>query len=137
VVARRLLEIVMRKMILALLMLALTAPLWAQVTKTASWNAPTARVNGDALTLAEIAGYDLECSRTSGEVVYSAEVPTTPSSHQTGEVFDSGEFVCRMRTKTTDGLQSVWGSSNVFTVGRCDVTDCSPMPPTSITVFLP
>lgn len=127
----------MRRMILVLLGLAITAPLWAAVEKTVSWTAPTQRVNGDALTPGEIAGYDLECYRTGGEVIYSTGVPSSASSHVTPEVFDAGDFRCRMRTNDTGGLQSAWGESNVFTVGRCDVTDCRPQPPSSIVIQLP
>jgi hypothetical protein len=119
------------------LLLLLVAPLaLAAVDKTVTWIPPAERVNGDPLAPAEIAGYDLECSELAGAIVYQANIPPG-TSHETGEVFDSGEFVCRMRTIDTDGRLSDWGSSNVFTVGRCDVTDCRPTPPRSITVTVP
>lgn len=128
----------MRKYILLFLGLLMTMPLWAEATKTASWQIPTQRVNGDALSIEEIAGYDLVCQRVDGgEVVYTlTDIPATDTSHVTPAVFDAGDFICRMRTHSADGLQSTWGESNVFTVGRCDVTDCSPMPPSSIVIQL-
>lgn len=128
----------MRRLVLCLVLAMVTAPLWAEVYKTATWTPPTQRVNGDALLPSEIAGYDLECLREgTGEIVYATGVPGGDTSHQTGEVFDAGSFVCRMRTIDTGGLLSTWNSSNVFTVGRCDVTDCRPLPPSSIVIQLP
>jgi hypothetical protein len=115
----------------------LVAPLvLAQVDKSVTWTPPTERVNGDPLTAAEIAGYDMECRTTGGELVYQAG-GLTGTSHSTAAVFEAGQFVCQMRTIDTDGRQSEWASSNVFTVGRCDVTDCRPQAPASITVILP
>ena len=127
----------MRRYILLFLGLLVTLPLWAEVTKTATWTPPTQRVNGDALALSEIQGYDLECFRVGGATVYTTGVPGTATTHVTPEVFDSGDFQCRMRTLDTGGLVSEWGQSNVFTVGRCDVTDCRPLPPSSIVIQLP
>lgn len=123
---------------LAVGLLLITAPLWASVDKSVTWTAPTERVNGDPLPPAEIAGYDLECVvQATGEVVYATGLPAGASQHQTAEVFNEGTFICRMRTLDTGGLVSDWGESNPFTVGRCDVTDCRPKPPRSITVVLP
>lgn len=127
----------MKRFILVILTLLITAPLWAAINKDVTWVAPTERVNGDPLAANEIASYDLECVRTgTGEVVYNAQLAGAETTHQTTEVFDGGEFQCRMRTIDTGGLVSEWGESNVFTVGRCEVTDCRPTPPRSISVVL-
>lgn len=121
-------------MILALLVAPLAL---AQVEKTATWTVPFERVNGDPMTLAEIAGHDLECFRVpGGQTIYSTGLPANATTHQTAPVFDSGDFQCRMRTNDTGGLTSEWGLSNVFTVGRCEVTDCRPQPPQSIVIIL-
>jgi hypothetical protein len=128
----------MKRVILILLTLLITAPLWAAVDKGVTWIAPTERVNGDPLLANEIAGYDLECVREgTGEIVYATGIPAGATTHQTAEVFDEGNFSCRMRTLDTDGLVSDWGNSAVFTVGRCETTDCRPLPPRSISVVLP
>lgn len=127
----------MKRVMLVFLTLLMTAPLWAAITKDVTWLPPTERVNGDPLPASEIASYDLECVRTgTGEVVYNAQLAGNDTTHQTAEVFDDGEFQCRMRTVDTGGLMSEWGESNVFTVGRCEVTDCRPQPPRSISVVL-
>lgn len=128
----------MKRVILVLLVLLISAPLWAAVTKDVTWLAPNARVNGDPLPAGEIAGYDLECVRAgTGEVVYATGIPASASTHTTAEVFDDGNFACRMRTLDTGGLVSDWSADVNFTVGRCEVTDCRPLPPRSITVVLP
>lgn len=126
----------MRKLFI---LFALVAPLaLAQVPKTARWEHPTQRVNGDALTLEEIAGYDIECFNVAtDEVIYATGLPTTPNTHVTPEVFTDGNFACRMRTIDTETRLSTWNQSNVFTVGRCEVTDCTPLPPQSIVITLP
>lgn len=127
----------MRRLILLLVVMAISLPLWAAVHKTATWERPAQRVNGDALDPSEIAGYDLECMREDGsETVYVTGVPGEDLTHVTPEVFDEGSFVCRMRTIDTDGLLSTWNSSNVFTVGRCETSDCRPEPPSSIVIHL-
>lgn len=128
----------MRRSMLLMFVLLISAPLWAEVTKTATWVIPTERVNGDALPLAEISRHELVCQRTSGEVVLTVtEIPAASTTLQTDPVFDAGEFICRMRTADTEGRISEWGDSNVFIVGRCDVSDCRPTPPQSITIVLP
>lgn len=128
----------MKRVILVLLTLLITAPLWAAVDKDVTWVAPTERVNGDPLPVTDIAGYDLECLRESDNVVvYATGLPVTATTHQTPEVFEAGNFFCRMRTLDTDGLISDWSQSANFTVGRCETTDCRPLPPRSITVVLP
>ena len=127
----------MRRGLLVFLIFLITAPLWAAVNKDVTWVPPTERVNGDPLPLAEIASYDLECVRTgTGEVIYNAQLAGDDTAHETGAVFDEGEFQCRMRTVDTGGLVSEWGESNVFTVGRCETSDCRPLPPRSINVVL-
>lgn len=123
---------------LALGLLLITAPLWASVDKTVSWIAPTERVNGDPLPAGEIAGYDLECVvQATGDVIYATGIPAGATTHQTDAVFVEGTYLCRMRTLDTGGLVSDWGESAPFTVGRCETTDCRPLPPRSISVVLP
>lgn len=124
----------MKRTIMVILLALLTAPLWAAVNKGVTWVAPTERVNGDPLPAGEIDSYELECLTTSGTVVYATMVAGTDSTHRTADVFDTGEFRCRMRTVDTGGLMSEWGESNVFTVGRCEISDCRPTPPSSIVV---
>lgn len=122
-----------------LILAALIAPLAvAQVPKTATWIAPDARENGDVLSPDEIAGYDLECTNVdTGGIVYATALPPTPTSHATPNVFDAGDFRCRMRTIDTEGRVSTWAQSPVFTVGRCETSNCNPQPPRSIVIELP
>lgn len=127
----------MRRVVLILLTLLITAPLWAAVDKGVTWLAPTERVNGDPLSAGDIAGYDLECLTESGTPVYATGLPGNATQHTTAEVFEAGTFYCRMRTIDTDGLVSDWGQSALFTVGRCETSDCRPLPPRSISVVLP
>lgn len=129
----------MKRGIMVIALLAITAPLWASVEKTVSWTPPTERMNGDALPAGEIASYDLVCQEAgSGTAVYTTNVPGGQSSHETGAVFEAGEYLCRMRTVDTEGrISPDWAESQVFSVGRCDVSDCSPRAPASITVNLP
>jgi hypothetical protein len=124
----------MKRLVLVILTLLITAPLWAAVDKGVSWLPPTERVNGDPLSASEIQGYDLECLTEGGAQVYATGIPAGDTSHTTAEVFEAGSYFCRMRTIDTDGLVSDWGQSAVFTVGRCETSDCRPMPPRSITV---
>jgi len=125
----------MRKLFILALLIAPLAI--AQVAKEPEWIIPIQRVNGDPLPIEEIAGYDLECYRVpSGETVYTTGLPATATEHATAAVFDAGDFQCRMRTLDTDGLISVWRQSNVFTVGRCETSDCRPDPPQFIVIPL-
>lgn len=127
----------MKKLILVTVIVLLTAPLWAAVEKTATWQPPNTRVNGDPLPASEIAGYDLECQRVGGAVVYATGITAGATTHTTPEVFEAGDYTCRMRTLDTNGLVSEWSNAVGFTVGRCETSDCRPTPPRSITVVLP
>lgn len=118
-------------------LLLVTAPLWAAVDKGVTWLPPTERVNGDPLPAGEIGGYDLECLTEGGAPVYATGLPAGTTEHTTAEVFEAGNYFCRMRTIDTDGRVSDWSQSAPFTVGRCETSDCRPMPPRSITVVFP
>lgn len=126
----------MRKLIL---LLVLVAPLAiGQVEKTVSLTPPTARVNGDPLPISELARYDIQCLVAGEQVPLFSIVLNPPgTSIETPAAFDAGPiYFCRGRAVDTEGRMSDWGLSANFTVGRCEVSDCRPMPPASITVSL-
>lgn len=109
--------------------LVATAPLWAAVDKRVFWTTPQQRVNGDALTTQEIAAYEVECLAAGGDRVFAGTATGTELELRTDAVFEDGDYFCRVRVIDTDGRPSAWGNSEPFTVGRCEATDCSPMPP--------
>lgn len=112
------------------------APLaFGQVPRTITLERATERVNGDPLTLAEIDAHVIECYAVGGEPLFTLERPPAETQISTPESFVDGvNYQCRALTRDTDGLVSDWTESAVFTVGRCEVQDCRPMPPWSIVI---
>lgn len=110
------------------------APLvWAATNKQFTWQAPTARENGDALALTDISRYTIRCGGVSGgpyTLLYT--VPATGQSSQsfrTGNDFVVGTYFC-VATATDTALRESGASNEVnFIVERCDVSDCRPRPP--------
>lgn len=124
------------KILLRIIALLCLAPLvFGQAEKTFTMQAPTARENGDALALNEIGSYTLTCGLLPGGPydVVSVNQSATQQSTETiasGTIFDAGDYFCIATDTDTGGLESRGSNEINFTVGRCDVSDCRPGPPT-------
>lgn len=77
---------------------------WKEYSITVSWTAPLAREDGTILNPDEIAGYELEC-----DGVIHAIGPSVTQFTVTG--LKSGLTLCRIKTLTTDGLESAWSDA--------------------------
>ena len=89
----------------------------ANLTVTLSWSAPTTRLNGDPLTVAELAGYAiyyyLEGAEEDGEVVSISNPGTTSQSITLSA---SGTYNFAIATIDTDGLESDMSTPISFVV---------------------
>ena len=78
------------------------------------WDAPTEREDGTALTVDELADYELACGRNAPDELYigSADGDATQTSIEMHEVLPSyGRYDCVIRVTDTDGLVSEWSDS--------------------------
>lgn len=128
-----------------ILLLALVAPLvFAQVPRTVTIQHATERVDGSALSLAEIDRVDVRCyvAGTQTEITALAIVPPNTSA-ETLPAFTEGDYICHAWTVDTLAQTSPdFSASPVFTVGHpCQElpspeTCAAPMPPQSIIIAL-
>jgi hypothetical protein len=129
------------KIFLRILALLVLSPLvFGDVSKTFTMTAPTQRENSDALALSELAQYRVICGLLPGgpyDVFQFDQAATgqATESISTAEVFPAGTYHCVATVFDTDALQSGNSNETVFTVGRCQVSDCRPRPPTLQIVF--
>ena len=78
------------------------------------WDAPTEREDGTALTVDELADYEIACGRTSPDELYigSADGEATSTSIDMSAALPSfGRYDCVIRVSDTDGLVSGWSES--------------------------
>lgn len=115
------------------LLIAAILPLLLGATGTIT--VPTRMVNGDVLLPANIARSEVHCSLAGGQPVIKATMPGASTSASWTETV-AGTYTCFATTTDTEGRQSAPSAVVNFTVGRCEVTDCRPLPPTLITVKL-
>lgn len=130
----------MKYFIRALALLVLSPLVFGDISKTFTMTAPTQRENTDALALSELAAYRVVCGLLPGGPYDTFQFDQLASgqpteSIATAEIFPAGTYHCVATVADTDGARS--GDSNEinFTVGRCDVSDCRPKPPTLQIVF--
>ena len=116
-----------------LLLIAAILPLILGATATIT--VPTRMVNGDVLLPANIARSNVNCSLAGGQPVLKATMQGAATSASWTETV-AGTYTCHATTTDTEGRTSAPSGSVNFTVGRCEVSDCRPMPPTLITVTL-
>ncbi len=119
-----------RKLILAL---SATLPLLFGATSTIT--VPTKMVNGDVLLPAQIARSNVLCSLAGGQPVQKATMNGAGTTASWTETV-AGTYTCFATTTDTEGRTSAPSGSVNFTVGRCEVSDCRPMPPTIVTITL-
>ncbi len=123
------------KIFIRIAALLLLSPLvFGNVSKTFTMNAPTARENGDALALSEIASYTVKCGINQGGPydIFTFGQPSTNSAQETivsNQVFPAGTYFCVATDTDTGNLESGASNEIFFTVERCDATDCRPLPP--------
>ncbi len=84
---------------------------------TISWSAPTTRANGDPLTVAELAGYEiyyyLEGDENNGEVI---EVTNASATSQELTLTTAGNYYFAIASIDTEGLESEMSSPVSFLV---------------------
>ena len=124
----------MRYFIRVAALLALAPLVLGDVSKTFVMDAPTARENGDALALSEIASYSVKCGITQGGPydIFLFSQPSTGQGQETvvtNDIFPAGTYFCIATDTDTDGLESGVSNEIFFTVERCQATDCRPRPP--------
>jgi hypothetical protein len=127
----------MKRLLLALGVLAISAPLWAQVSKTFTWVNPTQYVNGTSLPPSQIRETRISVSPTSGGTPMFVEVvPGAATSHASLPIFAAGQWFAVARTVDLAGATSDPSNEAVFTVGPCEANPagCRPLPPTGLTV---
>lgn len=90
-----------------------------------SWTAPTSRLNGTALTVSEIAGYNIYLD---GEPVGAVDGQLSASTVQMPP--DGAEHCVSLQTVTTDGLTSQLSDS------KCFILTSAPNAPSGITISL-
>lgn len=124
----------MKYLIRAIALFCLSPLVFGDVSKTFVMDAPTARENGDTLTLAEIAEYSVKCGISDGGPydIFLFSEPATGNATETivsNQVFPAGTYFCIATDTDTDNVESGVSNQVFFTVDRCDATDCRPLPP--------
>lgn len=125
----------MKYAIRAIALLCLAPLVFGEVSRTFTMAAPTQRENGDVLNLSELAAYRVNCGLLpSGPYdVYQFDQVASGSATEsiaTAAIFPEGAFYCVATVADNGGVRSRDSNEINFTVGRCDVSDCRPQPPT-------
>jgi len=113
--------------------LLLTVPLL--LGTTGRIEVPTRMVNGDVLLPAQISRSNILCSLAGGTPVNKATMQGADTTATWTETV-AGTYTCFATTTDTEGRTSAPSATVNFTVGRCEVSDCRPMPPTIVTITL-
>jgi hypothetical protein len=130
----------MKRLLAALGLVLMTAPLWAQVTATATWQNPTQTSSGSTFPASQIRETRISFCTTSGCTTPSfVEVaPGAVTTHTTLPVFTAGQWFGRAQTIDTAGRVSPFSNESNFTVGVCQANPagCIPRPPTNLTIVV-
>jgi hypothetical protein len=122
----------------AAILLAVSAPLWAQVGKTFSWVNPTSYVDGTVMPPSDIKQTTIGIAPTSGGTPTTVLVAQgAVTSYTSLPVFTAGTWYARAQTTSVSlGTTSAWSNEAVFTVGVCQANplSCTPKAPTSLSV---
>lgn len=127
----------MKRPIFVLLTVLVTAPLWAQVSKTFSWTNPNTYVDGTAMPLANIRETRISTAPTAGGTPTNVQVASgTVATYVSLPVFTAGTWFSRAQTVDVGGAVSAFSNEVSFTVGVCQANpaSCTPRPPTGLTV---
>lgn len=115
-------------------LLCLSPLVFGDVTKTFTVAAPAQRENGDPIQLSELDSYRIQCGLLPGGPydIHQFEQSSTgleEEAIESGDIFVEGTYYCVATVTDIDDRRS--GNSNEinFTVGRCEVSDCRPRPP--------
>jgi hypothetical protein len=128
----------MRRIIQAVVLLAVSSPLWGQVEKTFTWVNPTSYVDGTVMPPSDIKQTTISVAPTSGGTPTLVLVSTGAASTYTSlPVFTSGTWYARAQTTSISlGTTSGYSNEAVFTVGVCQANplSCTPRAPTNLSV---
>lgn len=113
----------MKRMIMILVGLAITAPLWAQVVmeQGVSYTPPTARTDGTPLPISELAGHTLHCGTSSGNYIMALETGVDGFIARAEIIASLGlewdvEYFCALTATDTGGRPSAHSAEVNFTV---------------------
>ena len=107
----------LKRFLVAFGLLLLTAPLWAQVSKTFSWTNPIQYVDGTSLPPSQIRETRISVSPTSGGTPSFVEVaPGSVSTYDSLPIFPAGQWFAVARTVDLAGATSDPRNQTVFSL---------------------
>lgn len=128
----------MRKTLVAISLIIMTSPLWAQVSKTFSWTNPTKYADGTTMPATDIKQTTISVAPTSGGTPTTVLVAAgSVATYTSLSVFTAGTWYARAQTTSlSSGLISGYSNEASFTVGTCQANplSCTPQAPTLLTV---
>lgn len=127
-----------RRLMQLSILLAVSSPLWGQVSKTFLWTNPTEYVDGTVMPNSDIKQTTISVAPTSGGTPTIVLVsPGAASTYTSLPVFGAGSWYARAQTTSISlGTTSAYSNEVSFSVGTCQANplSCTPKAPTGLTV---